>query len=303
MQRPLRGVIPPIVTPLLDQDRLDIEGFESLLEHILSGGVQGIFVLGSTGEAPSLGYRLRRELIDRCTRQVKGRAAVLVGITDTAFTESVQLAEAAAEAGADAVVLSAPYYFHSAQAELLEYVEQLVAELPLPVFLYNMPGLTKVSFDPATVERASQLPGVIGLKDSSSNMVYLHKVRHLLRDRSDFTLLVGPDELLAEAVLLGAHGGVNGGANLAPRLYVDLYEAARAGDLQKVAALQARVVDLATRIYGVGGSGSSWIQGIKCALCLLGICDDFVAWPFRRFGAEERQAIREGLAALGLLET
>ena len=97
---PLRGVIPPMVTPLHDRDALDIAGLERLVEHILDGGVQGLFILGTTGEGPSLSYRLRTELIERTCRQVAGRVPVLVGITDTAFVESVRMAHVAAEAGA-----------------------------------------------------------------------------------------------------------------------------------------------------------------------------------------------------------
>ncbi len=107
---PLRGIIPPMVTPLLDRDTLDVPGLERLIEHILRGGVHGLFVLGTTGEAPSLSHRLRRELVERTCRQVNDRVPVLVGITDTAFVESVQMACIAAEAGASAVVLAPPYY-------------------------------------------------------------------------------------------------------------------------------------------------------------------------------------------------
>jgi 4-hydroxy-tetrahydrodipicolinate synthase len=301
LPRPLRGVIPPLVTPLKDRDTLDAAGLERLIEHVLGGGVHGIFVLGTTGEAPSLSYRLRAELIERTCRQVGGRVPVLAGITDTAFVESVRLARKASDAGAAAVVLAPPYYFPAGQEELLEYVEHLVPELPLPLFLYNMPGMTKVSFDPATVRKAAELPAVAGLKDSSSNMVYFHKVARLMQERPGFTLLVGPEELLGEAVLLGAHGGVTGGANIHPSLYVELYEVARRRDVERVAVLHARVIELATKLYGVGRHGSSFIKGIKCSLSLLGICDDFMAEPFHRFRREEREVIRARLEDLGLL--
>src|SRR5580658_2115572 len=97
----LRGIIPPIVTPLRARDELDVAGLERLVEHILAGGVHGLFVLGTTGEAPSLSYRLRRELIERTCRQVAGRVPVLVGITDTAFTESLQVAQWSVKSGAE----------------------------------------------------------------------------------------------------------------------------------------------------------------------------------------------------------
>jgi len=135
-----------MITPLVDRDTLDVPGLERLIEHILGGGVHGLFILGTTGEAPSLSYRLRHDLIDRVCRQVAGRVPVLVGITDTSFVESVNLAQRAAQAGAAAVVLSAPYYFPAGQPELWEYIEDIAGALPLPVFLYNMPSHTKLSF-------------------------------------------------------------------------------------------------------------------------------------------------------------
>jgi len=302
LPRPLRGIIPPMATPLRDCDTLDVAGLERLVEHILAGGVHGLFILGTTGEAPSLSYRLRQELIERTCRQVNGRVPILVGVTDTAFVESVRMAGLAAEAGAAAVVLAPPYYFAASQAELVEYLEHLVRQLPLPLFLYNAPTHTKVSFELETVRRAAELPGIVGLKDSSANMIYFHRLIALFRDRPDFTLLVGPEELLGESVLLGGHGGVCGGANLAPRLYVELYEAARGRDFDRVAALHRQVMQISNGIYCLGRSGSSFLRGLKCALSLLGICDDFLAEPFRRFDPPERALIEQELRRLGLLD-
>ncbi|MBN2452385.1 MAG: dihydrodipicolinate synthase family protein [Lentisphaeria bacterium] len=299
--RAFRGIVTPMVTPLRDRDSLDVAGLERLVEHILGGGVHGLFVLGTTGEAPSLGYRLRRELIERTCRLVGGRVPVLVGVTDTAFVESVSLARYAAEAGAEAAVLAPPYYFPAGQAELLEYLRHLVSALPLPVFLYNMPSHTKLDFEPDTVRAAAELPGVVGLKDSSANMIYFHRLQTLFRDRPDFSLLTGPEELLGETLLLGGHGGVAGGSNLLPRLYVDLYEAACRRDLNAVGAYHERIMAISNGIYSVGRYKSSYLKGLKCSLACLGICSDFLAEPFHRFRAEEHAIIRTHLAELGLL--
>ena len=299
---PLRGIIPPMLTPLLDRDNLDAAGLERLIEHVLGGGVHGLFILGTTGEGPSLGYRLRCELIDRTCEQVAGRVPVLVGISDTSLVESVNLADYAADAGARAVVLAAPYYFPAGQAELLQYVEHIAAELPLPVFLYNMPSHTKLSFEPETVRRLIGIPNVVGLKDSSGDMAYFGQLRQVCRQRPDWTLLIGPEELLAEAILLGGHGGVSGGANLCPRLYVDLFQAASRGDTGRVAELQAKVVQIRRAIYSVARHGAAVIAGLKCALSCLGVCDDFMAEPFHRMRGAQRELIREHLDELELPE-
>ncbi len=300
---PLRGIVPPMVTPLVGRDRLDVDGLARLVEHLVVGGVHGIFILGTSGEAPSLGYRLRHELVERTCALAKRRVPILVGITDTAFVESVALAKKAADAGADGVVLAPPYYFPAGQAELLQYLEHLVPELPLPLYLYNMPTMTKLVFEPDTVRRAAEIPGIVGLKDSSANMVYFHKLQLLFKDRQDFSLLLGNEELLAETLLLGGHGGICGGANINPRLFVDLYEAGSRKDLDRTLALHERVMALSASIYGVGQYSSSYLKGLKCALSCMGICDDFMAEPFHRFRDEERKKIIDGLRANGLLST
>lgn len=295
-----RGIFPPLVTPLRDCDALDVAGLERLVEHVLTGGVQGLFVLGTTGEAPSLSYRLRRELVERVCRQVQGRLPVLVGITDTAFVESVNLAQHAAEAGARALVLAPPYYFPAGPLELLEYVQHLTAQLPLPLFLYNMPQMTKVVFEPQTIRALLDVPGIIGVKDSSGDLAYFDQLLALARERPDWTVLIGPEHLLADAVRRGGHGGVNGGANLHPRLFVELYHAALGRDTARVAELQDQVLQLG-RIYRVGRHASAIIKGLKCALSLLGLCDDFMAEPFQRFREPERAQVQQLLAELGLV--
>jgi dihydrodipicolinate synthase/N-acetylneuraminate lyase len=297
---PLQGIIPPLVTPMRDRDTLDCEGLERLVEHVLAGGVHGLFILGTTGEAPSLSYRLRREMIDRVCLAVNGRVPVLVGITDTAFTESVHLAQHAAQAGAQAVVLAAPYYFPAGQPELEEYVEHLLPELPLPLFLYNMPSLTKVAYGLETIEHLMQHDMIVGLKDSSANMVYFKDVIHLTRSRKDWTLLMGPEELLVESLWAGGHGGVNGGANLWPSLFVDIYHAARCNDRQALELLQEKAF-LLRKLYQIGRHPSSLIKGIKCALSLLNLCHDFIAEPFHHFREPERRRVEKVLQETGLL--
>jgi len=298
MTSPLTGIVPPMVTPMTGRDALDVPGLERLVEHILSGGVTGLFVLGTTGEGPSLSYRLRRELIERTCGLVRRRVPVLVGITDTAIVEALSLARVAADAGADALVAAPPYYLPGGQPELREYLDHLVPELPLPLFLYNMPALTKVAFALDTVRAAMAEPRIIGLKDSSGDMEYFRGAAGLLTHRRDWTLLMGPEELLMEAVLAGGHGGVCGGANLFPSLHVSLYRACRDGDLTRARQLHAQVIRVSDALYRIGRHPSAFIKGVKCALSCLGICDDFMAEPFHRFRASERALVEARLAVL-----
>ena len=290
---PLRGIIPPMATPLLAPDTLDIEGSGRLIEHILAGGVGGLFIMGTTGEGPSLGHRLRRELIERACRIVAGRTPVLVGVTDTSFAESLSLAALAADSGAAAIVVTHPSYFPASQGDILEYLKRLAAESPLPMFLYNIPSHTKLAFMPETVRAAADVPGIVGLKDSCGDIENFRQFQAALADRPDFTLLVGPDKLAARAVAMGAHGGVNSGANLFPKLYVSLYEAALAGDQATVDTLQEKVVGIYDTIYHAIEDPSSYVKGLKCALSCMGICSDTMAQPLQRFTEPQRQIIAE----------
>jgi 4-hydroxy-tetrahydrodipicolinate synthase len=288
---PFSGIIPPLVTPLCDRDTRDESGLRRLIEHVIEGGVNGIFLLGTTGEAPSLSYRLRRELIDQVCRVVEGRVPVLVGITDTAFVESVDLANAAAEFGAAAVVLSTPYYFPAGQTELIGYIENITRELPLPLMLYNMPSLTKVWFEIDTLRRLSEIESIVGIKDSSGDLDYFAKLVGLREQRPEWSIMMGPEHLLAEAVDLGGSGGVCGGANVLPRLFTECYDASVAGDESRVAELMTRIEDF-QQLYTIGKYASRYIKATKCALSILGICDDFMAEPFHHFRPPERNQVR-----------
>jgi 4-hydroxy-tetrahydrodipicolinate synthase len=280
------GIIPPMVTPLLsDNLSLDLDGVKHLIEHLVSGGVHGIFILGTTGESTSLSYKTREQLIVESCKAVNGRVPVFVGITDTSIEESVHLALIAKNAGAAAVVAAPPYYYGLGQEELYKYYWSLADQVTLPLFLYNMPSHTKINIDTKTVVRLAEHQNIVGLKDSSANAVYFQSLCYLLK--TNFSLLVGPEEITAETVLMGGHGGVNGGANLFPKLYVALYNAALAKDFARIEELQNLVMEISTRIYTVGSYGSSYLKGLKGALSALGIVNGNIAPPFTTFDEKE----------------
>jgi 4-hydroxy-tetrahydrodipicolinate synthase len=161
-----------------------------------------------------------------------------------------------------------------------------------------MPSHTKTVFEVDTIRRAMESPNIVGLKDSSANMIYFHQIIRLQKQRPEWSLLIGPEELLAESVLLGGHGGVCGGANLFPKLYVDLYEAALHRRFDEAASLHAQVMRISSSLYRIGRHGSAFVKAVKCALRETGICDDFMAEPFHRFREEERTRVRTCLEEL-----
>lgn len=298
---PLKGVIPPLVTPLAGRDEIDLPALGRIIEHVLGGGVHGLFLLGTTGEGPSLSHAAQRTLVAEATRLVRRRVPVLVGITDSAFSESVRLAQFAAEAGADAVVLAPPFYFPMHQHDLRHYCVSIAREVPLPLFLYNMPSHCKVSFELDTVKHLLDEPNIVGFKDSSGQMLFFNQLLSLAQGRPDFSVLMGPEELLAEGVLMGGHGGVCGGANLVPRMYVDMYEAAVTGDLRQVHVLQQRILRLSTKIYSVGTAPSGYLTGLKAAMSQLGLCEARLSEPLSPLPEDRRAVLARHLADLGLV--
>ena len=297
MKLPLSGIIPPLVTPLLDNTTLDAVGLEKLIEHLLSGGVHGLFILGTTGEATSLNYTLRKELIKRTSEQVNHRVPVVVGITDTSLDGSLEIAEYAKSAGLDGVVIAPPYYVPMAQEEMREYLETLAPKLPLPFLMYDMPSCTKMHMSVETIKKAKEL-GAIGIKDSSGDMAYLFSLIQEFKESPDFAIIAGTELFLPDTILQGGHGAVAGGANLYPRLFVDLYNAAVDRDLDKIALLREKVMMIYNTIFSVGKHNSRIIKGIKCALSVMGICNDYVALPLRKFRSEERIKIEQHIEVL-----
>jgi dihydrodipicolinate synthase/N-acetylneuraminate lyase len=298
MSAPLSGIIPPMATPLLEGDRLDYAGCDRLLEHMLCAGIAGVFVLGTTGEAPGLSYRLRGELIDHVCSTARGRVPVLVGATDTCAAETIALAERAAKAGACAIVLAPPFYFGLTQPELLGYIERIVPALPLPVFLYNIPSLTRTRIEPETARAAAGIQQILGLKDSSGDLDYFQRVIEAVSHRPDFAVFCGPEELLAEAMRLGARGGVTGGANLFPQLYVDMYNACIQQNEERIKRLQQIIDRVSRSVYQKTDEPSSYLRGVKCALSALGICRNVLAEPYRPFDGREAEDIRADVREL-----
>lgn len=221
------GIYTPLVTPLAGQDSLDVAGLERVLEHVLGGGVHGIFLLGTTGEGPLLSPRLQLEVLERTAAIMNRRVPLMVNVTGASFTGNLKLAAAAADAGAAAVVYAGPLYAPLTQSALVAHVERFAAQSPLPLFLYNMPSHTHLTFEIPSVVRLAESGSVVGLKDSSGDLLYLQKLTRALGP--GFPVFVGPEEMLYPALLAGVAGGVNGGSNLFPHIFVGILRSGAPG--------------------------------------------------------------------------
>lgn len=294
----IKGIIPPMVTPLLDNDHIDYEGADRIADRMIAGGVSAIFLLGTTGESQSIAMHLRYEFVEHVCKYVAGRVPVLVATTETSMADSLELAAHAKKCGAVAVVVAAPYYFPANQQELVDYYTAYADACPLPVYLYNMPSKVKVFLEVPTVVALSKHPNIIGIKDSSANLKYFHEVVSIFKG-TDFATYMGPEEMTAEMVLAGCDGGVNGGANLYPELFVSMYKAAAAGDAAEVEKQQARIMYLSEHLYRMDpSSDASFLRGVKCALGVKGIASPYVAWPYRAYEGETAAKVEAAVADL-----
>jgi 4-hydroxy-tetrahydrodipicolinate synthase len=295
----LTGLIPPMVTPLDAKRRLDKKGTKNMVAHLLKGGVDGIFLLGTTGEGPHLSYAIREELVKTVCSLVKGRVPVLVGITETDMDDAVAFAAKCKAHGAAAVVAAPPYYFKLTQAECVAWFTEMADRLPLPLVVYDMPAHTDTVIEPAAIAKLAAHPNIIAMKDSSSIIALFNKFRIALEPFADkFSLFMGPDEAMGEAVLLGADGGVCTGANLWPAQFKAMYQAAKAGDVEKVRRLQRFTTMSSYLLYGLGQGQIGFLKGVKTALAEMGLIQNVLAAPFEPFGGKELAKVRAALRRL-----
>lgn len=290
------GLIPPMVTPLLAPDRLDVKSTKKMVRHLLAGGVDGIFLLGTTGEGPHLPYAVREALVKNVCSLVKGKVPVLVGITETDMEDALRFARKCKSFGAAGVVAAPPYYFKLTQAECVAWFTELADRSPLPVVVYDMPAHTDTIIEPATIAKLASHRNIVAMKDSSSIIALFNKFKIALEPFKDrFSLFMGPDEAMGEAVLLGADGGVCTGANLWPRAFKEMYLAAKAGDVEKVRKLQRFTTMSSYLLYGLGAGQIGFLKGVKAALAEMGLIQNVLAAPFAPFAGKELVAVRKAL--------
>ena len=305
----INGLIPPMVTPLDAKRRLDKKGTRNMVHHLLKGGVDGIFLLGTTGEGPHLSYAVREELVKTVCGLVKGRVPVLVGITETDLDDAVAFAAKCKAHGAAAVVAAPPYYFKLTQAECVAWFTKMADRLPLPLVIYDMPAHTDTIIEPATIAKLAAHPNIVAMKDSSSIIALFNKFRLVVGTdgasggpaplpKDGFSLFMGPDEAMGEAVLLGADGGVCTGANLWPAQFKAMYLAAKAGDAEKVRRLQRFTTMSSYLLYGLGQGQIGFLKGVKAALAEMGLIQNVLAAPFEPFGGKELVQVRAALRRL-----
>ena len=271
------GLIPPMVTPLAAPDKLDVASTKRMVRHLVDGGVDGIFLLGTTGEGPHLPYAIREELVKVVCSAVKGKVPVLVGITETDMEDALAFAAKCKAFGAAGVVAAPPYYFKLTQDEGCAWFRELADRSPLPLVIYDMPAHTDTIVEPATVAKLARHPNIVGMKDSENNIGRLEECLKLFADRKDFCYFCGCAANSAVALKNGADGIVPSVGNFLPKMYQDLYEAGIRGDEAEAERLQQETIEIG-KINTAGLTLGESLAGLKVICNMIGLCDTYM-WP------------------------
>ncbi len=287
-------IVCPLPTPLRDGEELDVRGLRRLVERLVPD-VDAFFLLGSSGENATLRDRVRLALVEEATAAIAGRRPVWVGIGEAGTERAIEAARRVAPFGPDALVACGPYYFGAAtQADLLTHHRRIADAVTAPLFLYDIPQLTGLALEPATVAALAEHPNVIGIKDSSGDFIRFQA--SLAAAGPGFLAYVGREDLLAAALWLGGTGVVSALAAVGPHLLRALITAALAGDREEATRLQAEV-SRAARVFFVAHP----VASLKMALAAQGLIDPLTAGPMSGYDRRTMARVRVLLEESGLL--
>ncbi|MCL4759036.1 MAG: 4-hydroxy-tetrahydrodipicolinate synthase [Rhodocyclaceae bacterium] len=243
----ITGSIVAIVTPMLEDGRLDFERLRGLIDFHVAEGTDGIVIVGTTGESPTVNVEEHCELIRAAVEHAAGRIPVIAGTGANSTREAVELARFAAKAGADAHLSVVPYYNKPTQEGLYRHFRTIAEAVELPLILYNVPGRTVADLSNDTALRLAEIPTIVGIKDATGSIDRACD----LADRAPegFALYTGDDMTALAFLMLGGHGAISVTANVAPRAMHELCSAAREGDGRRAREINARLVDLHRHLF------------------------------------------------------
>jgi 4-hydroxy-tetrahydrodipicolinate synthase len=296
-ERKHAGVVVPMVTPLTSAGRLDEGAVERLVEILVAGEVDGIFVLGTTGEGAMVSRPDRQRLVRQVVALANSRVRVYAGIGDSAGEDAL-LGNDYLAAGVDAVVARAPVSMES--ADLQSWFQSVLDQLNGPMILYNIPMLNQVSIPLEVVDQLRVHPGVIGIKESENNLERLSTLIRRFGRRPGFSIFVGVGKLMEEGLRLGAHGIVPSVGNLIPETCHHFWECAQRGDWAAVKRHAGRMNAVAA-IYQANRDLGESLSALKGALSLCNICERHMFPPLHSLDAMELQALAGELERLDLM--
>jgi 4-hydroxy-tetrahydrodipicolinate synthase len=287
-QKKYNGVVVPMVTPLTPNHELDAEAALQLMASIDACNCS-VFLMGTTGEAPSLSGSLRKNFFSLAA-SVKRSGALFAGISSLCVEDSIDLSYRAAEAGVDVVVVTIPSYYSLSEFETCSYLECIADKSPVPVMVYNIPATTHLSIPLEWLDKLSQHPNLVGLKDSERSDERLEQSLALWKDRQDFSHFVGWAARSARALELGSDGIIPSTGNITPEIYQRMMLAYEAGDLDTMYDCQ-RLSDEIGAVYQSGRSLGASLWALKVLLQDKGIGTAHVMPPLQNGSTEEAEKI------------
>ena len=290
----ITGSLVAIVTPMHEDGRLDMGRFKSLIDFHVAEGTDGIVVVGTTGESPTVDFDEHKELIRVAVEHAKGRIPVIAGTGANSTAEAIELTASAKKAGAAACLSVVPYYNKPTQEGLYRHFRAIAEAVEIPVILYNVPGRTVADLGNDTTIRLAQVPNIVGIKDATGSM---ERAADLLgRIPAGFAVYSGDDASALALMLLGGHGVISVTANVAPRLMREMCAAALAGDLAKARDANQRLMGLHTKLFVEANP-----IPVKWAVAELGLIAAGVRLPLTPLSPSHHETVRDAMRRAGVL--
>jgi len=291
----LRGVIVAIVTPFTEDEKLDEESLKRITSYLLGRGVHGIMTTGGNGEGPHLLREERKAVTQIVVEAVKGQIPVIAGTAACSTMETILLTKDAAEVGADAAIVTPPFYFTLPDNCLYEHYERLAASVDIPVIIYNNPLYTGNNLRPELIAKLADIDGIIGLKQSNADLGQLVEVIRLVGNK--ISILTGIDSQFYPSLCAGSKGIFSTAACVVPQQMVDLFNAFVKGNHKAASTIHMKLQGL-NRFFEYD---PGYVAPCKEALIMLGLPAGPVRKPLPHLTEQQRTQIRQALSGLGLL--
>jgi 4-hydroxy-tetrahydrodipicolinate synthase len=289
----IKGSLVAIVTPMHEDGSLDLPRLRNLVDFHVKEGTDGIVVVGTTGESPTVSYDEHCLLIHTVVEQAAGRVPVIAGTGANSTSEAIELTQCAKQAGASAGLSVVPYYNKPTQEGLYRHFKAVAEAVDLPLILYNVPGRTVCDMSNDTVLRLAQVHNVVGIKDATGNLE--RGTDLILRAPADFALYSGDDASGLAFMLLGGRGVISVTANIAPKMMHDMCVAAFAGDVSKARAINAKLFGLHQRLFVEANPIPA-----KWAVVELGLMEGGIRLPLTPLSEVHHETLRQALRQAGL---
>ena len=287
----VKGVILPIITPVLENEEVDEVGFRKLLSFCVDNGIHGIFVAGTNGETMVLTQKQRNNAIKIALDEVGKRVPVMCGVMDTGTKRVIGNIKELEQMGGEIAVVTTDFYSrHSCEAEIIRHFEHIVRSTNIKIIIYNIPSFVGTNISNQVIFKIAEFKNVIGYKDSAGDFAQLQNcLQYFKKKNRDFKILVGATELAAAAILLGAHGYIPSLAPVFPKLFVKLYEVAKKKDIDETKRLN-ELVCKTSKILKISKNATA---ATKYAISLLGFTNKRVLMPAEPTTSEDERKIRE----------